>query len=125
MGIVTIPTVPGAGATPRERDSDLMADSSMEPPPPPPDQQQQQQQHQYEEQDQPRGPYYGDIRICSDRRNGTCLFWVVPDVAPGFNVPGFYDDFIVERREHVRARLEYEAQRRAMQAVPSVDLSDR
>ena len=40
-------------------------------------------------------------------------------------VLGFYDDFIVERREHVRARLEYEAQRRAMQAVPSVDLSDR
>ena len=30
---------------------------------------------------------------------------VVPDVAPGFNVPAFYEDFVRERREMVNQRL--------------------
>ena len=36
---------------------------------------------------------YGDLRITSDRRVGSCLFWVVPDVSQGFNVPEFYEQF--------------------------------
>mmetsp|Transcript_30772 Transcript_30772/g.94306 ORF Transcript_30772/g.94306 Transcript_30772/m.94306 type:complete len:88 (+) Transcript_30772:166-429(+) len=35
---------------------------------------------------------YGDLRIRADREHGVCLFWVVPDIAPGFNVPEFYAD---------------------------------
>ena len=70
-------------------------------------------QHYEQQQQQQPAIRYGDLRVCTDRRKGTCLFWVVPDVAPGFNVPNFYEDFVVERREHVRARLEREAQQRA------------
>ena len=43
--------------------------------------------------DQPPPIGYGDLRITSDRRVGSCLFWVVPDVSQGFNVPEFYEQF--------------------------------
>mmetsp|Transcript_51286 Transcript_51286/g.102070 ORF Transcript_51286/g.102070 Transcript_51286/m.102070 type:complete len:88 (+) Transcript_51286:65-328(+) len=49
------------------------------------------------------GPFYGDLRVRTDRSRGTCLFWVVPDVAPGFNAPPFYDDFVNERRAYLTA----------------------
>ena len=96
-----------------------------------------------------RPVFYGDTRVLSDRRKGSCLYWVrhtppwpahpffclralvvgalptsllrappflfpellavvsqvVPDVAPGFNVPAFYEDFVRERREMVNQRL--------------------
>ena len=56
---------------------------------------------------------YGDLRVTSDRSKGSCLFWVVPDVAPGFNVPFFYNDFIKERREDVSAAVARRAEQRA------------
>jgi hypothetical protein len=40
------------------------------------------------------------------------FFWksyalqVVPDVAPGFHVPAFYDNFVRERREHVKFKVD-------------------
>lgn len=40
---------------------------------------------------------YGDMRITTDRRIGPCLFWVVPDVSAGFNVPAFYAQFFAQR----------------------------
>lgn len=46
---------------------------------------------------------YGDLRIRSDKRHGVCLFWVVPDVCAGFNVPDFYAGFFQQRDAH-RAR---------------------
>lgn len=49
---------------------------------------------------------YGDLRVRSDRRRGVCLFWVVPDVSPGFNVPDFYEAVLRDQRE-------YEQQQRA------------
>ena len=51
-----------------------------------------------EDGDDERGPPigYGDLRITSDRRVGSCLFWVVPDVSQGFNVPEFYEQFVAE-----------------------------
>ena len=77
------------------------------------------------------GPFYGDLRVTSDRRKGACFFWVrccsffsqllrniellrsqfscsqqvVPDVAPGFNTPAFYEDFVEERRAHVQRKV--------------------
>ena len=42
---------------------------------------------------------YGDLRVRSDRRRGVCLFWVVPDVSPGFNVPDFYEAVLRDQRE--------------------------
>ena len=35
-----------------------------------------------------------------------CVLQVVPDVAPGFNVPAFYEDFVAERRAHVHSKVE-------------------
>ena len=52
-----------------------------------------------------RPVFYGDQRVVSDRRKGVCLFWVVPDVSPGFNVPAFYEDFVQERRALVQEQL--------------------
>ena len=49
---------------------------------------------------------YGDLRVRSDRRRGVCLFWVVPDVSPCFNVPDFYEAVLRDQRE-------YEQQQRA------------
>ena len=38
---------------------------------------------------------------------------VVPDVAPGFNVPPFYEGFVEERRQHVAEQAQRRASRRA------------
>lgn len=49
----------------------------------------------------------------------TCALFhlqVVPDTAPGFNVPAFYEDFIQERRACVEEKL---ARRR--QAMPPTE----
>jgi hypothetical protein len=87
------------------------------------------------DQEDRRAVFYGDIRVTSDRRKGTCLFWVrrcirrnrgtqvsylracmraqvVPDVAPGFNVPAFYEDFVMERRQYVDDLLARQQHRR-------------
>ena len=93
------------------------------------------------QQDQERPVHYGDIRVQADRRKGACLFWVVPDsestrlrpapcatltrarptralaVAPGFNVPDFYEAFVRERREHVQ----FEADRRRRRLAADAD----
>ena len=42
---------------------------------------------------------------------------VVPDVAPGFNVPTFYEDFVVERRAHVHRKVERNYRRAAAAAA--------
>ena len=67
-----------------------------------------------------QGPVrYGDLRVVSDRRKGACcLFWVVPDVAPGFNTPAFYEDFIEERREHVAQQLATRAEKARREQPP-------
>ena len=96
------------------------------------------------EQEQ-RPVFYGDTRVTTDRRKGSCLFWVctapckshstrvfssspcartctcaqvVPDVAPGFNVPNFYDDFIRERRAFVQEKIENRRQLISAQTMP-------
>ena len=46
--------------------------------------------------------HYGDLRVRSDRRRGVCLFWTVPDVSPGFNVPDFYEAVLRDQREYER-----------------------
>ena len=67
-----------------------------------------------EESLQQRPVFYGDQRVVSDPRKGCCLFWVVPDVAPGFNVPAFYEDFVNDRRAQVQQQIS----RRAARAPP-------
>ena len=37
---------------------------------------------------------------------------VVPDVAPGFNVPKFYDDFVEQRRDEVAEQARWRSERR-------------
>jgi hypothetical protein len=63
---------------------------------------------------------YGDLRVRTDRRRGACLFWVVPDVAPGFNVPDFYSAFVEERRREVQ-----ELQQRSSAAAGRTQTHDR
>ena len=50
-------------------------------------------------------------------RTCTCA-QVVPDVAPGFNVPNFYDDFIRERRAFVQEKIENRRQQISAQTMP-------
>ena len=91
------------------------------------------------------GPFYGDLRVATERRKGACLFWVswlallhqkramlltlcsppipvseqvVPDVAPGFHVPAFYENFVHERREHVQFKVEKREQSMQNQLRP-------
>ena len=46
---------------------------------------------------------YGDLRLRSDRRRGACLYWTVPDVSPGFNVPDFYAGFLAQQQQATAA----------------------
>ena len=60
-----------------------------------------------------RPVFYGDMRVTTSRDKGSCLFWVVPDVTPGFNTPPFYDEFVKERREHVAELVARKKRQRA------------